>query len=75
LIKRIVDALKLDLDLKDKSDEEYQRQFEIVLGEYRGGSTSRLIKHKLKQYIMESLESGMIPRRQAFSLLFELANS
>ena len=75
LIKRIVDALKLDLDLKDKTDEEYQRQFEIVLGEYRAGSTSPLIKHKLKQYIMESLESGMIPRRQAFSLLFELANS
>jgi len=75
LIKRIVDALKLDIDLKDKTDEEYQRQFEIVLGEYRAGSTSPLIKHKLKQYIMESLESGMIPRRQAFSLLFELANS
>jgi hypothetical protein len=29
----------------------------------------------LKQYLVESMESGMLPRREAFKLLFELANS
>ena len=59
LVKRIVDSLK----------------FDVVLGEFRSGNTNSLIKNKLKQYIMESMESGMIPRRECFKLLFELANS
>jgi len=75
LVKRIVDSLKLDIDLSSKEDEEYQRQFEICLGEFQAGSTSPLIKNKLKQYLVESMESGMIPRREAFKLLFQLANS
>ena len=75
LVKRIVDSLKLDIDLHSKEDEEYQRQFEVVLGEFQAGNSSPLIKNKLKQYITESLESGMIPRREAFKLLFQLANS
>ena len=75
LIKRIADAFKLDIDTNDHTDEEYQRQFEIVIGEWRAGNTSPAIKSKLKQYVTESLESGKIPRREAFNLLFELANS
>ena len=75
LIKRIVDSLKLDIDVFDKTDEEYKRQFEIVMGEYQAGNNSPAIKNKLKQYVMESLESGNIPRREAFKILFELANN
>jgi len=75
LVKRMVDSLKLNIDLHDKDDDEYQRQFEICLGEFQAGSTSPLIKNKLKQYITESLESGMIPRRECFKILFQLANS
>ena len=75
LIKRIVTALKLDIDVHDKSDEEYQRQFEITLGEYRAGNSSELIQNKLKQCVMESKESGRIPRREAFKIMFELANA
>ena len=75
LVKRIVDSLKLDIDLHSKEDDEYQRQYEVVLGEFLAGNSSPFIKNKLKQYITESLESGMMPRREAFKLLFELANS
>ena len=32
LVKRIVDSLKLDLDLHSKEEEEYVRQYEVVLG-------------------------------------------
>ena len=46
LIKRIVTALKLDIDDHDNSDDEYQRQFEITLGEFGAGNSSQLIKHK-----------------------------
>ena len=75
LNKRIVTALKLDIDVHDKSDEEYQRQFEITLGEFESGNSNPLIKHKLKQYVMESMESGHLPRREAFKIMFELANA
>ena len=75
LIKRIVTALKLVIDVHDKSDDEYQRQFEITLGEYRAGNNSSLIRNKLKQYVMESMESGHLPRREAFKIMFELANA
>ena len=75
LVKRIVESLKLDIDTSSKEDDDYQRQFEICLGEFHGGNTNPQIKAKLKQYIMESMESGMLPRREAFKLLFELANS
>ena len=75
LVKRIVDSLKLDIDISSKEEEEYVRQYEVVLGQFQAGNTNPLIKNKLKQYIMESMESGMLPRREAFKLLFELANS
>ena len=75
LVKRIVDSLKLDIDTSSKEDEEYARQFDVVLGEWKSGNTSPLIKNKLKQYIMESMESGMLPRRECFKILFELSNS
>jgi hypothetical protein len=75
LVKRIVDSLKLDIDTSSKEDDEYARQFDVVLGEWKAGNNNDMIKNKLKQYIMESMESGMLPRREAFKLLFELANS
>ena len=75
LVKRIVDSLKLDIDTSSKEEEEYQRQYEVVLGQFQAGNNNPLIKNKLKQYLVESMESGMIPRREAFKLLFELANS
>ena len=67
-------ALKLDFDGHDKSDKEYQRQFKITLGEYQAGNDSALIRNKLKQYVMESMESGHLPRREAFKIMFELSN-
>ena len=75
LVKRIVDSLKLDLDTSSMEEEEYVRQYEVVLGQWKSGNNNPQIKNKLKQYIMESMESGMLPRREAFKLLFELANS
>jgi len=75
LVKRIVDSLKLDIDTSSKEEEEYVRQYEVVLGQFQAGNNNPQIKNKLKQYIMESMESGMLPRREAFKLLFELANS
>jgi len=72
LVKRLVGALKVDIDVNTKEDDEYRKQFEIVLGEFQAGNTSPAIKYKLKQYVAESMQSGMITRREAWQLLYEL---
>ena len=72
LVKRLVGALKIDIDVNTKEDDEYRKQFEIVLGKFQAEKTSPAIKNKLKQYEAESMQSGMITRREAWQLLYEL---
>jgi len=72
LVKRLVSSLKLNIDVNTKEDDEYRRQFEILVGEFRAGNNSDLVKNKLKQYVVESMQSGMITRREAWQLLYEL---
>jgi hypothetical protein len=72
LIKRLITALKVDIDISSKEEDEYRRQFDILLGELRAGNNSDLVKNKLKQYVVESMNSGMLTRREAFQLLYEL---
>ena len=72
LVKRLVEALKIDIDVNTKEDDEYRKKFEIVLGEFQAGNTSPAIKNKLKKYVAESMQSGMITRREAWQLLYEL---
>jgi hypothetical protein len=72
LIKRLITALKIDIDISSKEEDEYRRQFDILLGEMRAGNNNPDIKNKLKQYVVESMNSGMLTRREAFQLLYEL---
>ena len=60
--------------MNSKEDDDYKKQFEILVGEMQAGNNSSQIKTKLKQYFTEYLKSRFIPRRQAFALLFSLAN-
>jgi hypothetical protein len=75
LIKRIVTALNVDIDLHDNSDEEFMKQFQVVLGQFRAGNNNVAIKRKLREYIAEATEAGVLPRRESQKLIFELANS
>jgi hypothetical protein len=75
LIKRIITALNLDINLHDNSDEEFVKQFNIVLGQFRAGNNNVAIKRKLREYISEANECGMLPRREMQKLIFEIANS
>ena len=75
LIKRIVSALNIDIDLHDNSEDEFVKQFNIVLGQWRAGNNNTIIKRKLREYIYEANEAGMIPKREMHKLIFELANS
>ena len=72
LIKRFITALKIDIDISSKEEDEYRQQFDILLGQLRAGNTNPDIKNKLKQYVVESMNSGMLTRRESFQLLYEL---
>ena len=75
LVKRVIKAFSLDVDLKDNTEEEYKRQFDVILGQFQAGNNSPLIKNKLKQYVIESMESGFLTRRESWNILFELSNA
>ena len=75
LVKRVIKAFNLSVDDKDVSEDEYKKQYDILLGQFKSGNTSPLIKNKLKQYVVESMETGALTRREAWQLLFELANA
>lgn len=75
LIKRIASALNIDIDVKDNSDDEFMKQFQVILGQFRAGNNNIAIKRKLREYISEANEAGILPRRESQKLIFELANS
>ena len=75
LLKRVIKAFSLDVDLKDNTEEEYKRQFDVLLGQFKAGNNSPLIKNKLKEYVIESMETGFLTRRESWQILFEVANA
>ena len=75
IIKRFVKATKLDneISIDDDLDKEFQRQYEILLGEYNSGNTSPLIKNELKRFVIEGVNENKIPKHQAYMLLYQLS--
>jgi hypothetical protein len=73
LVRRFIKSTKLDIDLNDESEKEFQRQFEIVRGEFESGNNSPQIKSALKQYVIEALRENKIARNEAYLLLYELS--
>jgi len=65
LVKRVIKAFSLNIDIKDVTEEEYKKQFNVILGQFQAGNNSPLIKNKLKQYVIESMESGFLTRRES----------
>jgi len=63
----------LDIDINDDSEKEFQRQFEIVRGEFESGNNSPQIKSTLKQYVIQALRENKIARNEAYLLLYELS--
>jgi hypothetical protein len=73
LVRRFIKSTKLDINVNDESEKEFQRQFEIVRGEFNSGNNSPQIKAALKQYVIEALRENKIARNEAYLLLYELS--
>lgn len=59
--------------LLNDDDEEFNNQFQVLLGEKAAGNNSELLKQKLKQYIFHGINIGKLTKTAGYSLLFELS--
>ena len=73
LVKRFVNATKLDIDITDDLDKDFQHQYEILKGEFISGSTSPLLINELKKYIIQGMQENKIPRNECYMLLYQLS--
>ena len=72
-VRKIVRALKLDLPVDNEEDEKFQKNFEILKGEFLSGNSNPKMKDELKKYVVTAMSEGQIPRHEAYMLLFQLS--
>ena len=72
-VKKFCKCVRIDVSINDPDEDEYQRQFEIVRGEYMSGNDSPEIKATLKRYILEALRDNKIAKSDGYNLLYSLS--
>ena len=72
-VKKFCKCVRIDVSINDPEEDEYQRQFEIVRGEYMSGNDSPEIKATLKRYILEALRDNKIAKSDGYNLLYSLS--
>jgi hypothetical protein len=72
LIRTILNMLEKSHLIKNQ-DEEFNTQFQILLGSYNAGNNSEILKNQLKQYIIHAMKLNLIPRNTGNAMLIELS--
>ena len=71
--KKIVKVLKLPIDTYDDLDKEYQKNYELLKGQFMSGNNSPEVKNALRKYIVEGMNEGKLNRSEAMFLLYQLS--
>ena len=71
--KKIVKVLKLPIDIYDNLDEEYQKNYELLKGQFLSGNNSPEVKAALRKYIVEGMNEGKLNRSESMFLLYQLS--
>ena len=71
--KKIVKVLKLPIDTYDDLDKEYQKNYELLKGQFLSGNNSPEIKSALRKYIVEGMNEGKLNRSESMFLLYQLS--
>lgn len=73
--KRIVNKLAdfLGMTAGEDTSDEFQKQFDILLGQVQSGNDSNIIKAKLKQMILVAINEKRIPRTEGYKQILELS--
>jgi hypothetical protein len=73
IVKKFVKNMKMTLDLQDQDDDDFERKFEILKGEYESGNSNPEIKKELKKYILVAMEDDKIGNAEGMRMLFHLS--
>lgn len=73
VFKRFVRGIKLDIPINDEAEKEFQKEYQILKGEFQSGNDSPEIKKALKKYILEGLAENRINKNECHFLLYQLS--
>ena len=73
IFKKFVKVLKLPIDTFDDLDKEYQKNYELLKGQFHSGNNSPEIKNALRKYIVEGMNEGKLNRSESMFLLYQLS--
>mgnify|MGYP004311734525 FL=1 len=71
--KKIVKVLKLPIDTYDDLDKKYQKNYELLKGQFLSGNNSPEVKAALRKYIVEGMNEGKLNRSESMFLLYQLS--
>ena len=70
--KNLVSHLsKMAQNDEEFDDDEFTKEFQIIIGQIEAGNNSELLKQKLRSYIFYGVKIGKISRQQAYDLMIE----
>lgn len=62
---------KMSQNDEEFDDDEFTKEFQIIVGQIEAGNNSEMLKQKLRSYIFYGVKIGKIPRQQAYDLMIE----
>ncbi len=54
-----------------KKNDDFNQKFKILLGEFRAGNDSKILRQELKKYILTGLQTNKLSRSVALDLMVE----
>jgi hypothetical protein len=73
VIKNFVRRCHIDVDVTDSDDDDFEKEFQILKGEYLSGNDNPKLKKDLKRYVIVGINENRLPRNQGMLLLYELS--
>jgi hypothetical protein len=73
VIKNFVRRCHIDADVTDSDDDDFEKEFQILKGEYLSGNDNPQLKKDLRRYVITGINENRIPRNQGMLLLYELS--
>ena len=53
----------------DPNDDAFDKEFQIMVGEIRAGNDSKIIKAKVKKYILYAISIGKLSRQSGYNMI------
>jgi len=73
ILKNLILLIGSDEEKKPfETDNEFNEKFKILIGEFRAGNDSKILKTELKKYILAGLQENKLSRSVALDLMIEL---